>query len=272
MEIKSSKIAIIAGNGSIPFYLIKECIKQKREYCLIIIDGHGKKLSEKFKPDFIVSLAKMGKAINFVNDLKVKDIVMVGSVTRPSLNKLLPDLWTAKLIAKISTKIGGDDTILSSLTKALEYEGFNIIAPEDILPSLLCPEGTLGVYKPNENNMNDIIKGCKIAKIIGLNDIGQSIVIENGHVLAVEAAEGTDNMIKRSKVLKKEEKGGVLVKVIKPQQDRRIDRPVIGIDTIKTAWEAGLDGLALENNEILILNINEVIKYANEKGLFIEGI
>ena len=123
-----------------------------------------------------------------------------------------------------------------------------------------------------KNNRNDIVKGCKIAKIIGSNDIGQSIVIENGHVLAVEAAEGTDSMIKRSKVLKKEEKGGVLVKVIKPQQDRRIDRPVIGIDTIKAVWEAGLDGLAIENKEILILNINEVIKYANEKGLFIEGI
>ena len=272
MEIKTPKIAIIAGNGSIPFYLVEECINQNREYCLIIIEDHGKELLEKYNPDFIVSLSKMGKAINFVKGLNIKDIVMVGSIKRPSLTNLIPDLWTAKFLARISANIGGDDSILSRLTKALENEGFNIIAPEDIIPSLLCPSGTLGKYKPNNINRNDILSGSKIAKIIGSNDIGQSIVMENGLVLAVEAAEGTDNMIKRSKYLKKEEKGGVLIKVIKPQQDKRIDRPVIGLNTLKSVWEAGLDGIAIEKDEILILNINEVIKYANKKGLFIEGI
>ena len=272
METKIPKLAIIAGNGSIPFYLIEECKKIGREYCLIIIEGHGKELSEKYDPDYIVSLSKMGRAVKYVKSMGIKHILMVGGVTRPSLKNILPDLWTAKFLTTISSKVSGDNSVLSKLTKALEKEGFIIVAPEEILPNLICPKGTLGKVKPNQQNNEDISTGYRVAKIIGANDIGQSIIIENGLVIAVEAAEGTDKMIKRSLILKKEKKAGVLIKVIKPMQDKRIDRPVIGIDTIKAAKEAGLDGIALESNEILILNYNDVILYADEEGLFVEGI
>ncbi len=116
METKVTKLAIIAGNGSIPFYLIEECENKGREYCLIIIDGHAKKLSENYKPDFVVSLSKMGKAIKFVKELKIKDIVMVGGVKRPSLINIIPDLWTAKFLTKLNSSITGDNSILSSLS------------------------------------------------------------------------------------------------------------------------------------------------------------
>ena len=272
MEIKIPKLAIIAGNGSIPFYLIEECKKVGREYCLIIIEGHGKELSEKYDPDYIVSLSKMGRAVKYVKNIGIKHILMVGGVKRPSLKNIIPDLWTAKFLTTISSKVSGDNSVLSKLTKALEREGFIIVAPEEVLPNLICPKGTLGKVKPNQQNNEDISTGYRIAKIIGANDIGQSIIIENGLVIAVEAAEGTDRMIKRSLNLKKEKKAGVLIKVIKPMQDKRIDRPVIGIDTIKAVKKAGLDGIALESNEILILNYSDVILYADEEGLFVEGI
>ena len=272
MEIKTPKLAIIAGNGNIPFYLLDECEKKGRDYCLIIIEGHGKELADKYKVDFTVSLSKMGKAIKFVKGLEIKDILMVGGIDRPSLKNIIPDLWTAKFLAKIGSNISGDNSILSNLTKSLEKEGFNIIAPENIIPSLLCPTGLLGKHKPNKDNKRDILDGFKIAKILGLNDIGQSLVIENGLILAVEAAEGTDSMISRTASIKKEEKGGVFIKIIKPQQDKRIDRPVIGINTLKAVKDAGLDGVAIESKEILIINFNEVISYANNEGLFIEGI
>lgn len=272
METKIPKLAIIAGNGSIPFYLIEECNKIGREYCLIIIEGHGKELSEKYDPDYIVSLSKMGRAVKYVKNIGIKHILMVGGVKRPSLKNIIPDLWTAKFLTTISSKVSGDNSVLSKLTKALEREGFIIVAPEEVLPNLICPKGTLGKVKPNQQNNEDISTGYRIAKIIGANDIGQSIIIENGLVIAVEAAEGTDRMIKRSLILKKEKQAGVLVKVIKPMQDSRIDRPVIGIDTIKAAKKAGLDGIALESNEILILNYSDVILYADKEGLFVEGI
>mgnify|MGYP003685854391 FL=1 len=272
METKIPKLAIIAGNGSIPFYLIEECNKIGREYCLIIIEGHGKELSEKYDPDYTVSLSKMGRAVKYVKNIGIKHILMVGGVKRPSLKNIIPDLWTAKFLTTISSKVSGDNSVLSKLTKALEREGFIIVAPEEVLPNLICPKGTLGKVKPNQQNNEDISTGYRIAKIIGANDIGQSIIIENGLVIAVEAAEGTDRMIKRSLNLKKEKKAGVLIKVIKPMQDKRIDRPVIGIDTIKAVKKAGLDGIALESNEILILNYSDVILYADEEGLFVEGI
>jgi DUF1009 family protein len=221
---KIPKLAIIAGNGSIPFYLIKECKNIGREYCLIIIEGHGKELSEKYNPDYIVSLTKMGRAVKYVKGLGIKHILMVGGVTRPSLKNIIPDLWTAKFLTTLSSKVSGDNSVLSKLTNALEKEGFIIVAPEEILPNLICPKGTLGKIRPNEQNNKDILTGFKVAKIIGANDIGQSLIIENGLVIAVEAAEGTDRMIKRSLSLKKEKKAGVLVKVIKPMQDKRIDR------------------------------------------------
>jgi len=272
METKIPKLAIIAGNGSIPFYLIEECNKIGREYCLIIIEGHGKELSEKYDPDYTVSLSKMGRAVKYVKNIGIKHILMVGGVKRPSLKNIIPDLWTAKFLTTISSKVSGDNSVLSKLTKALEREGFIIVAPEEVLPNLICPKGTLGKVKPNQQNNEDISTGYRIAKIIGANDIGQSIIIENGLVIAVEASEGTDRMIKRSLNLKKEKKAGVLIKVIKPMQDKRIDRPVIGIDTIKAVKKAGLDGIALESNEILILNYSDVILYADEEGLFVEGI
>jgi len=272
MEIKTPKLAIIAGNGNIPFYLLEECERQGKDYCLIIIEGHGQELANKYKVDFTVSLSKMGKAIKFVKDLEIRDILMVGGINRPSIKNIIPDLWTAKFLAKISTNISGDNSILSNLTKSLENEGFKILAPENIIPSLLCPTGILGNHKPNTENKKDILDGFKIAKTLGSNDIGQSLVIENGLVLAVEAAEGTDSMIIRAASLKKEEKGGVLIKIIKPQQDKRIDRPVIGINTLKAIKDAGFEGVAIESNEILIINFNEVISYANDEGLFIEGI
>ena len=272
METKIPKLAIIAGNGSIPFYLIEECNKIGREYCLIIIEGHGKELSEKYDPDYIVSLSKMGRAVKYVKNIGIKHILMVGGVKRPSLKNIIPDLWTAKFLTTISSKVSGDNSVLSKLTNALEKEGFIIVAPEEVLPNLICPKGTLGKVKPNQQNNEDILTGYRVAKIIGANDIGQAIIMENGLVIAVEAAEGTDRMIKRSLNLKKEKKAGVLIKVIKPMQDKRIDRPVIGIDTIKAVKKAGLDGIALESNEILILNYSDVILYADEEGLFVEGI
>lgn len=272
METKIRKLAIIAGDGDIPIKLVSECKKQKINYVLILIEGHGKDLKKLYKPDFIVTLSKIGKAIKFSKSVKVTDIIMVGGVKRPSFKEMIPDLWTAKFLTKIGSKISGDNSILSNLAKELEREGFNILSAEDILPNLICPKGVIGKFKPNGNNKKDIKMGFKIAKSIGECDIGQSLVIQNGLVLAVEAAEGTDSMILRAKSLKIEERGGIFIKFLKPNQDSRLDRPVIGINTIKSVNNSGLDGLALEANSIFILNYNSVVEYADKNNLFIIGV
>jgi len=272
MEIKVRKVAIIAGDGDIPIQLIDECIKQRREYLIIVIKGHGNELLKKYNSDFDLSLSKIGKAIKFARSKDVNDVIMVGSIRRPSLINMIPDLWTAKFLTKLRSKMQGDNSILSLLAKELELEGFNILAPENILPKLLCPIGNISKLKPNAKQKKDILRGFEIAKQLGKFDIGQSLVIQNGLVLAVEGAEGTDKMILRSKALKKENNGAIFVKVIKPNQDERVDRPVIGIDTIKSIAKAGIDGIAIEGNSVFILNSNEVVKYADNKRLFIVGV
>ena len=222
MGTKIPKLAIIAGNGSIPFYLIDECNNIGREYCLIIIEGHAKELSEKYNPDYIVSLTKMGRAVNYVKGLGIKHILMVGGVSRPSLKNIIPDLWTAKFLATVSSKVSGDNSVLSKLTKALEKEGFIIVAPEEILPNLICPKGTLGKVKPNQQNNEDISTGYRIAKIIGANDIGQSIIIENSYLREFKDLSDKKGIVFRS-----------------------ISKPIIGFNYSKG-----------ENVEIIIIKLN----------------
>ena len=272
MELKIRKLAIIAGDGNLPIELINECEKQNKIFFVIIINGHGQKISKLYNPDFVMHLSKIGEAIKFARSKNITDLVMAGSIKRPSLKDMIPDFWTAKFLTKYGAKISGDNSILASLARELEKEGFNILAPEDITKNTLCPYGILGKYSPNIENKTDIEKGFKIAKNIGINDIGQSVIIQNGLILAIEAAEGTDNMIKRSKLLKIGDSGAVFIKVIKPGQDQRLDRPVIGINTIKSVHNSGLDGIALEANSIIIINLQEVIKYADKNNLFIIGI
>ena len=272
MEIKIRKLGIIAGDGDLPIQIINECKKQKKDFVVILINGHGTEISKSYNPDYIMNLSKIGKAIKFAKTNNIIDLVMAGRIKRPSLKDMLPDIWTARFLAKYAGRIKGDNNALTNLAKELEKEGFNILAPEKFILKSLCPKGILGNQSPTIENKKDIELGFKIAKNIGKNDIGQSLIIQNGLVLTVEAAEGTDAMIARSKILKIGDSGAIFIKVIKPGQDERLDRPVIGINTIKSIHEAGLDGMALEANSVFILNLDEVINYANSNNLFIIGI
>ena len=272
MEIKIRKLGIIAGDGDLPIQIINECKKQKEDFVVILINGHGTEISKSYNPDYIMNLSKIGKAIKFAKTNNITDLVMAGRIKRPSLKDMLPDIWTARFLAKYAGRIKGDNNVLTNLAKELEKEGFNILAPEKFILKALCPKGMLGNHRPTIENKKDIELGFKIAKNIGKDDIGQSLIIQNGLVLTVEAAEGTDAMIARSKILKIGDSGAIFIKVIKPGQDERLDRPVIGINTIKSIHEAGLDGMALEANSVFILNLDEVINYANSNNLFIIGI
>jgi DUF1009 family protein len=129
--------------------------------------------------------------------------------------------------------------------------------------------GILTSHKPSNQQIIDIMTGQEIISTLGKFDIGQALVIENGLVLGIEAAEGTDRLISRTKTLQKENKQAILVKCAKPQQDKRADLPTIGTDTITTLYENGFAGIAIEAHNTIILNHHQVINLANEHGLFI---
>ena len=132
--------------------------------------------------------------------------------------------------------------------------------------------GTLTKAEPDEQALKDIQRGLKVAKALGAQDVGQSVVVQQGLVLGVEALEGSDNLIKRTASLKQEGLGGIFVKIIKPNQETRVDRAVIGPLTVNYAAQAGLRGIAAEADHVILLNKDETIALADSKGLFIVGV
>jgi hypothetical protein len=203
----------------------------------------------------------------------VDALVLAGGVKRPSVAALRPDWRAAKFFARIGLRALGDDGLLSAVIKELEREGFAVIGAERLLDSgAVMPEGRVGTLGPDPVARADIEHGLRVARAIGGLDIGQSVVVQQGMVLGVEAIEGTDALLRRCGALRREGPGGVLVKIEKPGQERRVDRPVIGPQTVAGAAAAGLRGIAAEAGAVLILDREAVAKAADAAGIFVVGI
>lgn len=266
------RLGIVAGGGEIPFILVEECKKRNKDFFVIFLEGHAQKKharSEIDYPNITIKLGEVGKGVKYLKQNNVKDIVMIGNVKRPSFVEIRPDWWTTKFLAKIARKAFGDDKLLKSIIYNLEKEGFNFVAVNDIVSSLLAPSGVLGRHKPDKKTRIDIKRGIDVALTLGKLDVGQSVIVQEGIVLAVEAIEGTDELIKRSQTLKRQGNKGVLVKMKKPNQDKRADLPTVGIKTLENVKKAGLGGVAIMAGATLIVGIDEFIKKADELGLFV---
>jgi len=175
-------------------------------------------------------------------------------------------------LARIGYRTLGDDGLLSAVVKELEGEGFRVIGPDQLLDRALVPEGPLGVLRPDTQALADIERGLHVARTLGALDIGQAVVVQQGLVLGVEAIEGTDELLRRCAGLRRDGPGGVLVKVEKPGQERRADRPTIGPRTVALAAETGLRGIAIEAYSTIVLDRDEVVGAADRAGLFVVGI
>ena len=272
MVQKTSKIAIVAGNGFLPVQIIEKCIDLGKPYFLLVVNGHGEEVLKKYNSDCVLHLNKIGKAIKYLKKNNIIEIIMIGAVNRPALKNMFPDLWTTKFLASISSKMLGDDKVLSNLAIALEKEGFKIIAPENILPNILSKKGVMGKVSPQESHLRDIKIGFEIARNIGKYDIGQSLVIEDGLIIALEAIEGTAAMINRASKYKKSRSSAILIKVLKYNQEKRIDRPTIGVKTIEQIAKSGFAGIVAEANEVLIIDYEKTIETADKNNIFIQGI
>jgi DUF1009 family protein len=210
----------------------------------------------------------------------VKRIVMSGSVARrPEWREIHPT-WQSliKMPRVVKTLLsGGDDTVLKMVIGLLEVKGRRVIGAHDIAPDLLASTGTLGHHTPSEEDMRDIRQAAKAADALGTLDVGQGAVSIGGRIVALEGAEGTDQMIERVAGLRaagriSQRRRGVLVKLCKPQQDLRADLPSIGASTILNAKAAGLGGIAVEAGRALILDRQATIDAADAAGLFLFGI
>lgn len=282
LKHKSSKrkLGIIAGGGDLPLQAIRHCEKTERPFFVIALEGQALgSLVDQTIPHMWCRLGAVGKMMDTLKHEKVEDIVLIGSVKRPSFLDLRPDLYAAKLLARLGTKTLGDNDLLSFLVKEIESQGFCVQGIEDILPkeALLLPEGSLGINRPAENMWRDIHKGIEIARLLGTADVGQSVIMADGLCLGVEALEGTDALIKRCSILHKErvtsqEEGGVLIKLCKPDQELRVDLPTVGLTTLKNIKTAGFKGIIAEAQKTLLVDAEACRLFADKNDLFVFGI
>jgi UDP-2,3-diacylglucosamine hydrolase len=268
-----SPLGIIAGSGALPRRLIESCCSKGRQVFVLALEGEA-------EPEALAKVAhawcRIGaaaKGIGLLRDNGVIDLVIAGGVRRPTLSAIRPDWRAAKFFAKVGYRLLGDDGLLSAIAKELELEGFRLIGAHDVLDEAAAvSEGPLGTFAPDAEAEADITRGIEIARAVGALDIGQAAVVQHGLVLGVEAIEGTDALLRRCAGLRRDGQGGVLVKVQKPGQETRIDRPTVGPQTVRLAAEAGLQGIAIEAGATLLIDRDEVIRAADAAGLFIVGV
>lgn len=272
------KLGIIAGGGDLPLRLARACQSIGRPYLVLGIEGWAGQEIVEFEHVWI-SLGGIGRTFELLQNSKCQSVVIAGYVKRPDFKKIKFDMAGVKLLPKVlGAAKKGDDALLTVLVGAFEKQGLNVVGAEMVFADLLATAGVLGAHAPSAQSKSDIVKAAEVMQVLGRHDIGQAAVVCDQHVLAIEAAEGTDAMLRRCAELPKEIRGtpdnrrGVLVKVPKEGQERRIDLPTIGPRTVELADRAGLAGIAIAAGAALILDRDEVIAAADRAGLFLLGI
>lgn len=267
------KLGIIAGGGSLPGQIIDACRESGREFHVLAFQNIANADTLGNAPVDWIRISGLSRALDAARRAGVEELVLVGKIPRPSITDLLRDVRSAKFMAKVGTRMLGDNNILSAVVKELEEnEGFRVVAPETLLPDILAGEGTYGTVEPNAEDISDIRRGLDVARAIGRLDIGQAVVVQNGTVLGVEGVEGTDALIARcAPFVEKDAPGGVLVKAAKPGQERRTDLPAVGQSTVIQVADAGLRGIAIEAGGALIVDRMATVSSADRLGVFVVG-
>ncbi|HIJ36546.1 MAG TPA: UDP-2,3-diacylglucosamine diphosphatase LpxI [Deltaproteobacteria bacterium] len=221
-------------------------------------------LSEKVDKIIWIKLGQLGHLIKAFRAEGVKNAIMAGSIAKKRMfENLRPDLKGLAIMTKLA--VFHDDDILRAVADELAGEGIEIVSSTAYLPELLVEEGCFTKRKPGKEEMEDILFGWKVAKELGRLDIGQSVVVRQKTVLAVEAIDGTDATIRRGGRIAKEK--AVVVKVSKPNQDLRFDVPSIGLETIEIMGEVKAAALAVEAGRTLIFDREKMLQKANEKKI-----
>lgn len=266
------RLGIVAGGGALPGRIAAACRASGRPFFVVALEGQADEATLADLPHAWVRLGAAGRAIELLRQAGVEEVVMAGAVRRPSLAALRPDRRTALFLAKVGRAAFGDDGLLRAIVQTLEEEGFRVVGPNDVLRDLTAGEGVYGAHAPDADAWVDIERGIAVARGLGALDVGQAAVVQQGVVLGVEAIEGTDALIARTASLRREGRGGVLVKVRKPGQETRVDLPVIGVRTVEAAAAAGLVGIAVEAGAALVVDRDAVVAAADRAGLFVVGV
>ncbi len=264
------KLGIIAGNGSYPLLLAEGARKDGVKYIFAVAfrKETNRDIEKKVDKTKWLNFGQFQATIDAFKAEKIQYVVMAGQITPTNLFYLRPDAKAIEILRKIRTKTA--HSIFGAVSEELQKEGITLLPAHSFMEHTMPEEGILTKRAPDEREMEDIRIGIEVAKVIGKLDIGQTIVIKEGAVLAVEAFEGTDETILRAGKLGN---GGiVVVKLSKEAHDMRFDIPVIGLNTIKVLKKARSTTLAIEANRTIILDKEPVINQADKIGIAIAAV
>lgn len=269
-------LGILAGGGPLPGRVASAAAAAGRKVFIVGLEGFADAAVLAPWPHVFFRMGAVRGIFGALRTNLCQDLVLIGPVRRPSFRDIRPDVDAAKIIARIGrSAFAGDDGLLSAVIRVLGEEGFRVLGAHEILNEALGPRGLLSRASPDATAMADINRGIAVTRALGAVDVGQSCVVSAGVVIAVEAAEGTDPMLSRCGALldamDMAKPAGVLVKSVKPNQDRRADLPTIGPETIRHAAAAGLVGIAYDASGTILAEREACIARADELGLFLLG-
>jgi DUF1009 family protein len=285
-------LAILCGGGDFPIQVAQAALQQGRNPVMVGVVGAADKRIEAF-PHFWVHMGEVGKLFRSLKERDIGEIAIVGAMTRPEFSDLRLDWGALRRFSGLASLFrGGDNRLLVGIAGFFEKEGVAVVGVHQIAPQLLVSPGALSALAPSAQAQADARIGTGLIAALspwdrapppvvgprGGLDAGQAVVVANGRVLAVEAAEGTDAMLARiadlraAHRLRLRGKAGVLVKAPKRDQDMRLDMPAVGLRTIEGARRAELEGIALSSGRVLIADRAAFVRAADEAGLFVFGL
>jgi hypothetical protein len=278
-DAPGSPLAIICGGGSFPGAVADAGAARGRRPVMFGIKGWADPAVIGRYVHHWIALGQAGRFFRLAKAENCREVLFIGTVLRPPLTALRLDWHTIKLMPRVIRFFrGGDDKLLSGVAGVAESGGLRVVGVKDVAPELFVPDGVLGRRRPSPRDYDDIDRALELIATLGPFDVGQAAVVADGHVIAVEAAEGTDNMLARIAELRRHGRvtaaagTGVLVKAPKPGQDRRFDLPSIGPRTIELVAGAGLAGLAVSAGSTMIAEADRAIAAADREEIFVVGV
>lgn len=263
------KYGLIAGNGRFPFLVLEGARAEGVVMAVAAISEETDRTIEALAPTMEwISVGQLGKLIKFFKRENVTHAIMAGQVKHVQIFKLnaLPDLRMAKMLARLKRR--NTDALLGAVADELASEGITLIDSTTFLQPMLAREGTLTKRAPNKNELADIEYGLHVAHELARLDLGQTIVVKNQAVVALEAMEGTDATIRRASELVRG-RPLTVIKVAKPNQDMRFDVPVIGLNTIETLNACHVTAMSLTADKTLIFDREQTLAAADKNKIAI---
>ena len=267
------RLGLIAGNGSFPFLVLRAARQLGYDVTIVAIEGEAFPALEALAHELgstltWISLGQLGKCITTFKAADVTRAVMAGQVKHVKLfGGVLPDLTLMKVLTRLKSK--NTDALIAAVADVLQDQGITLMDSTALLADLLARSGTLGRHAPSDAMRADFEFGYRIADVIAGVDVGQTIVVKDRAVVAVEAMEGTDAVISRAGALAGP--GTRVVKVAKPSQDMRFDVPVVGVATIRAMQAAGADALSIDAGRTLILDGDAFARAADDANIVVVG-